>query len=161
MRVSNEADLSDVLAAFHWVGSNIGKEFDDKTARQQPEFRRDRIVALHFLNNLHLEWLFAAAREYYAEKGQLPPDHVFDPLYSFFVSAHRIFAHLPSSAKSEFASKLRGFITGSVRINSGKEEEDVELGNLSSRSSGFDSHPVEASQPAGSESCMWRWQHRS
>ena len=51
--------------------------------------------------------------------------------------------------------------TGSVRINSGKEEEDVELGNLSSRSSGFDSHPVEASQPAGSESCMWRWQHRS
>ena len=51
--------------------------------------------------------------------------------------------------------------TGSVRINSGKEEEDVELGNLSSRSSGFDSHPVKASQPAGSESCMWRRQHRS
>ena len=50
---------------------------------------------------------------------------------------------------------------GSVRINSGKGEEDVELGNLSSRSSGFDSHPVKASQPAGSESCMWRWQHRS
>ena len=54
-----------------------------------------------------------------------------------------------------------GIETGSVRINSGKEEENVELGNLSSRSSGFDSHPVEASQPAGSESCMWRWQHRS
>jgi hypothetical protein len=59
-----------------------------------------------------------------------------------------------------FGRKPR-FQTGSVRINSGKGEEDVELGNLSSRSSGFDSHPVKASQPAGSESCMWRWQHRS
>jgi hypothetical protein len=116
MRVSNEADISDVLAAFHWVGSIIGKEFDDKTARQQPQFRRDRIVALHFLNNFHLEWLLAAAREYYANKGQLPPDCAFDPLYAFVVSAHRIFAHLPSSANSEFASKLRGFITGPFGI---------------------------------------------
>src|SRR5262249_15953919 len=57
--------------------------------------------------------------------------------------------------------KCQGLEPGSVRINSGKGEEDVELGNLSSRSSGFDSRPVKASQPAGSESCMWRWQHRS
>jgi hypothetical protein len=35
------------------------------------------------------------------------------------------------------------------------------LGNLSSRSRGFNSLPVKASQPAGSESCMWRWQHHS
>jgi hypothetical protein len=116
MRVSNEADLSDVLAAYHWVGSVIGEEFDAKTARQEPQSRRDRIVALHFLNNFHLEWLFAAAREYYANKGQLPPDHVFDPLYSFLVSAHRIFTHISSSAKTEFASKLRGFITGQFGI---------------------------------------------
>lgn len=116
MRVSIEAGLSDVLAAFHWVGSIIGKEFDDKIARQEPQFRRDRIIALHFLNNFHLEWLFAAARAYHANKGQLPPDHAFDPLYSFIVSAHRIFTHLPSSAKSEFASKLRGLVTGQFGI---------------------------------------------
>lgn len=116
MRVSNEADLSDVLAAYHWVGSVIGEEFNAKTARQEPQFRRDRIVALHFLHNFHLEWLFAAAREYYADKRQLPTEHVFDPLYSFVVSAYRIFTHLPPSAQSEFASKLRGFITGQFGI---------------------------------------------
>jgi len=32
--------------------------------------------------------------------------------------------------------------------------------DLSLRTSGFNSHPAKASQPAGSESCMWRWQHR-
>jgi hypothetical protein len=48
MRVNNEAGLSDVLDAFHWVGAIIGKEFDAKTARQEPQFARDRILALHF-----------------------------------------------------------------------------------------------------------------
>jgi hypothetical protein len=47
-----------------------------------------------------------------------------------------------------------GSSAGSVRINPGKGEEDVGLGNLSSRSRGFDSLPAKVSQPAGSESCM-------
>ena len=52
-----------------------------------------------------------------------------------------------------FGRKPR-FQTGSVRINSGKGEEDVELGNLSSRSSGFDSHPVKANhRPEASLAC--------
>lgn len=116
MRVSNEANMSDVLAAFNWVGEIVGKEFDAKTARQEPQFRRDRILALHFLNNFHLEWLFAAAREHHSNTGQLPTDHVFDPLFSFLVSAHRIFAHLPSSATNEFTRKLQGFVTGKFGI---------------------------------------------
>ncbi len=116
MRVSNEAGLSDVLDAFHWVGGIIGKEFDAKTSRQEPQFARDRILALHFLNNFHLEWLFAAAREYYANTSQLPPDHVFDPLYSFLVAAHRIFAHLPAPAQNEFVRKLQGFVSGKFGI---------------------------------------------
>src|SRR5262245_35732442 len=44
--------------------------------------------------------------------------------------------------------------SASVRINPGKGEEDVGLGNLSSRSRGFDSLAAKVSQPAGSESCM-------
>jgi hypothetical protein len=50
---------------------------------------------------------------------------------------------------------------GSYRAILLPEGRDVELGNLSSRSRGFNSLPAKASQPAGSESCMWRWQHRS
>lgn len=116
MRISNEAELSDVLAAFHWVGSVIGKEFDAKTALQEPLFKKDRIIALHFLNNFHLEWLFAAARAYHHTYGQLPREHAFDPLYSFVVSAHRILTALPPSAHKEFVSKLRGFVSGKFGI---------------------------------------------
>src|SRR5262245_55483196 len=57
-----------------------------------------------------------------------------------------------SIAASAHVSKCDGF--RSVRINSGKGEGHVEHGNLSSRSRGFNSLPVKASQPAGSESCM-------
>lgn len=116
MLISNEASTSDVIAAFHWVGSVIGQEFDAKTVRQEQQFRQDRILALHFLNNFHLEWLFAAAREYHRNTSELPRDIVFDPLYSFLVSAHRIFLHLPSSAQDEFASKLKGFVRGKFGV---------------------------------------------
>jgi hypothetical protein len=116
MRVSNEAGVADVLDAFHWAGEIIGKEFDAKTARQEPQFHRDRLLALYFLNNFHLEWLFAAAREHFREKGYLPRELAFDPLYSFLVSVHRIFVHLPATAKDEFASKLQGLVTGKFGI---------------------------------------------
>ena len=54
------------------------------------------------------------------------------------------------------AEPFRGFEVDdhSVRLKPGKGKEDVALGNLSTRSRGFDSLPVKVSQPAGSESCM-------
>ena len=74
MRVSNEGSTSDVLDAFRWAEEVIGTEFDAKTALQEPQFRRDRMLALHFVRNFPLEAHFAAAREFYRNTGQLPPD---------------------------------------------------------------------------------------
>jgi hypothetical protein len=116
MRLSNEASILDVIAAFDWVSGVVGHEFDAKTALQEPQFQRDRILALHFLNNFHLEWLFAAARECHRDTGELPRDIAFDPLYTFLVSVHRIFIHLPPSARNEFASKLKGLVSGKFGI---------------------------------------------
>ena len=116
MRVSNEANVEDVLTAFHWVGGLIGKEFDSKTALQEPQFRRDQILALHFVNNFHLEAPFSAARAYHRQMGFLPPDQHFDQLYSFLVSAYRIFEQLPPQAHKDFTGKLQGFVSGRFGI---------------------------------------------
>lgn len=116
MLVSNQASVDDVIAGFDWVSSVIGREFDAKSARQEPEFRRDRIVALHFLNNHRLEWLFAAARESHRHTGELPRQIKFEPLYTFLVSAHRVFTNLPPTAREEFSAKLKGFVSGQFGI---------------------------------------------
>jgi hypothetical protein len=47
-------------------------------------------------------------------------------------------------------------------VDLGRGESFGFLGfDFRSRSGGFDPLTAKASQPAGSESCMWRWQHRS
>jgi hypothetical protein len=62
---------------------------------------------------------------------------------------------------SSIQEQTVGDNVGQRQAKSRKGGRDVGLGNLSSRSRGFDSLTAKASQPAGSESCMWRWQHRS
>ncbi len=116
MRVSNEGSTSDVLDAFRWAEEVIGTEFDAKTALQEPQFRRDRMLALHFVRNFPLEAHFAAAREFYRNTGQLPPDRRFHLLYAFLIPAHRIFVQLSPKARTEFEGKMRGFVTGQFGI---------------------------------------------
>jgi hypothetical protein len=111
MRISIEAQRTDIEPAVNWVSGFIGAAVDRRISAFEKQERKNPLLTRHFSANHDLEFALAKARRYRKTTGRLPKGDEYDPLYGFLIAAHRIHQELPAAVKTPFEGRLRNAVS--------------------------------------------------
>lgn len=110
MRISIEAQQTDIEPAVNWISGFIGAAADRRVAAIEQQERKNPLLTRHLRENHELEFALANARHYRKKTGRLPKDDEYAPLYGFLIAAHRTHQQLPAAIRVPFEGRLRNAV---------------------------------------------------